>query len=257
MEESKKVKLAAISFIILVAAVLVIYFVFIRDSGPPAPESSEAVTQPAVESAAEEVMPDESEALEPLSVDLDDSDSLVRELVSKISSHPDLVRWLATDDVIRTFVAAVDNIANGHSPRQQIDFFSPQGEFRVKEGAGAFTIDDAGYGRYNPVADVFASLDTEGTVRLYRQLTPAIQEAYKDLGYPEDSFHGTLVRAIDELLTVPVIEGDVFLEEKLKSFAFIDEELESMSQAQKHLFRMGPRNIRKIQSKLRDLKALL
>ena len=47
------------------------------------------------------------------------------------------------------------------------------------------------------------------------------------------------------------------LEEKIKSFAMADEKLESMSQAQKHLFRMGPQNVRAIQSKLRELKALL
>jgi hypothetical protein len=257
VEESKKVKVAALSFIILVAAVLVIYFIFIRDTGSPPDETSELVTQEATEPSAEEVTPDASDAVETLSVDLNDSDNLVRELVSQLSSHPDLARFLVTDDVIRTFVAAVDNIANGHSPRQQIDFFQPEGEFQAREGAGAFTLDTAGYARYNKVADVFASLDAPGTARLYRQLTPAVQEAYKDLGYPEDRFEKTLIRAIDELLTVPVIEGDIFLEEKLKSFAFIDEELESMSQAQKHLFRMGPKNIRTIQSKLRELKALL
>jgi len=257
MEESKKVTIAALSIIILVAAVLIVYFVFIRDSGTPAIEPSEVVTQEPPETAAEEIVSSDAEAIDTLSVELDKSDGLVRELVGQLSSHPDLARWLVTEDVVRKFVAAVDNIANGHSPRQQIDFFNLSTEFQVEGGAGSFSIDAAGYARYNVVADVFSSLDSAGTVRLYRQLTPALQEAYKELGYPAERFHSTLVSAIDELLQVPVVTGDVLLEEKLKSFAFADAELEAMSQAQKHLFRMGPQNVRTIQTKLRELKTLL
>jgi len=257
MEESKKVKIAALSAIILVVALVIVYFIFIRDSGAPELEPSEVVTQESSESEGEEAVSSESEAIDVLSVELDKSDGLVRELVGQLSSHPDLARWLVTEDVIRKFVAAVDNIANGHSPRHQIDFFKPGTEFLVEGGPGDFSMDPAGFARYNAVADVFSSLDSAGTVRLYRQVTPAVQEAYKDLGYPEERFHASLVRAIDELLQVPVITGDVLLEEKIKSFAFADAELEAMSQAQKHLFRMGPQNVRTIQTKLRELKTLL
>ncbi|NOR15514.1 MAG: DUF3014 domain-containing protein [Candidatus Aminicenantes bacterium] len=257
MEESKKVKVVALSFIILVAAALIIYFVFVRDSGSSPVDVPEAAVPEVTDELSEEPSSVESDPVETILVALDESDSLVRDLVGPLSSHPELARWLVTQDVIRKFVAAVDNIANGHSPRQQIDFFNPQGEFSVREGASGFSVDAAAYTRYNVVADVFSSLDSKGTAQLYRQLSPSIQEAYKDLGYPEGKFHSTFMRAIDELLRVPVVAGDVMLEEKLKSFAMADVELEAMSQAQKHLFRMGPQNVRAIQSKLRELKALL
>jgi len=257
MEESKKVKIAAISFILLVAAALIIYFVFIRNSGSSPPDILEAVAQDVTDEPVEEPASLESDTVEAISVAVDESDGLVRDLVGKLSSHPELARWLVTQDVIRKYVAAVDNIANGHSPRQQIDFFKTKGEFSVKEGNSGFSVDTTAYARYNIVADVFSSLDANGTAQLYRQLSLPIQEAYKDLGYPEGKFHSTFMRAIDELLAVPVVEGDVMLEEKLKSFAMADEKLESMSQAQKHLFRMGPQNVRTIQSKLREFKALL
>jgi hypothetical protein len=94
-------------------------------------------------------------------------------------------------------------------------------------------------------------LDTRGTVRLYKQLKPVIQEAYKDLGYPDTDFEDTLTKAIVELLKVPVVK-DVLLEKKIISYAMVDPELESLSQAQKHLLRMGPENILRIQSKLRE-----
>jgi len=98
-------------------------------------------------------------------------------------------------------------------------------------------------------------LDSEGCIRLYRQLKPAVQEAYKDLGYPDTDFNVTLFQAMDELMKVPIIEEDVALEEKLMSYVMVDPELEKMSEAQKHLFRMGPVNIRKIKAKLKELES--
>jgi hypothetical protein len=54
-----------------------------------------------------------------------------------------------------------------------------------------------------------------------------------------------------------VIEGDIPLRQKVISYAYVDEKLESLSPAQKHLLRMGPRNVRIIQAKLREIAALL
>ena len=106
------------------------------------------------------------------------------------------------------------------------------------------------------VADAFASLDTEGSIRLFRQLKPVIQEAYRDLGYPDQDFQDTLVKAIQELLRVPVVK-DVLVQKKVVSYEMIDPQLEKLSQAQKHLLRMGPENVQKIQSKLRELALAL
>jgi hypothetical protein len=83
-----------------------------------------------------------------------------------------------------------------------------------------------------------------------------MQEAYKDLGYPDTDFDTTLIRAIVEMLQVPVVK-DILLEKKVVSYAMVDPELEGLSQAQKHLLRMGPENILRIQSKLRDLAQAL
>ncbi len=73
------------------------------------------------------------------------------------------------------------------------------------------------------------------------------------MGYPEEDFDKTLTVAIVELLKVPVVEGEILLEATVASYKMADPELENLSEAQKHLIRMGPENVRKIQAKLRKI----
>jgi hypothetical protein len=250
MEEQKKVIIAGIIFIFLIVAAAIIYYFFIYSKPQTSEETTQIVQeQPVVE---EKVLPEEEE-VQPLDVSLDESDDLVRKLAGQLSSHPKLAMWLMSEELIRKFVAAVDNIANGQSPGPQIDFFKPAGDFKVRDEAGDFFLDPESYKRYDLVAEVFASLDPEGTAILYRQLKPAIQEAYKDLGYPDANFDDTLNRAMRELFRVPVVKQDIRVEKKVVTYTMVDPALERLSSAQKHLLRMGPDNVRVIQGKLQEL----
>jgi len=84
-------------------------------------------------------------------------------------------------------------------------------------------------------------------------LTPAIEEAYKDLGYPDTEFGNTLKKAVMELLKVPVVEENIKLQKKVVTYMLANPEFENLSAAQKHLLRMGPDNMRLIQGKLRTM----
>jgi len=255
MEENKKVWITGIGVVILIVAVVAVYYFFFRGKAEITPEATEVVqTQPEV--SAEEEEPLEDETVEPLDVALDESDSIVRDLIRGLSSHPKLADWVITKDLVRKFVASVDNIANGQSPRTHFDFFKIERKFKAVAKSGRLYIDPSSYSRYDQVADAFVSLDTEGSIRLFRQLKPVIQEAYRDLGYPEQDFQNALARAIQELLRVPVVK-DVLVQKKVVSYEMIDPDLEKLSQAQKHLLRMGPANVQKIQSKLRELASAL
>ena len=62
--------------------------------------------------------------------------------------------------------------------------------------AATLFVDPRSYGRYNWLADAVASLDTEGSARLYSTLRPRVEEAYAELGSPDTRFDATLERAI-------------------------------------------------------------
>ena len=98
----------------------------------------------------------------------------------------------------------VDNIAEGESPRAHLRFLDPEEPFQAVERANRFYIDPAGYERYNLVADIIESLDTAGSVELYRNIKPLIDEAYRELGRVDGSFDETLSLAMEQLLETPV-----------------------------------------------------
>ncbi|MFQ6083778.1 MAG: DUF3014 domain-containing protein [Candidatus Aminicenantia bacterium] len=258
MEEYKKVVLTGVIFIALVGIGLGIYYFFIyKKSQKPLSFPEVIEEQPSPVSLGKPIREEEKMARELAGLDLDNSDDMVRKLAKELSSYPQLAVWLRNEDLLRKFTAVVDNIANGLSPRPHIEFLAPQGDFQVIEKDGLFYVNPVSFDRYNLVADVFASLDSEGCVKLYGQLKPLVQEAYRDLGYPTQDFQETLFKAIIELLKTPVIEGEILLEEKVVTYMMVAPRLENLSPAQKHLLRMGPENVRKIQAKLREMALAL
>jgi hypothetical protein len=186
---------------------------------------------------------------------LDQSDAMVRQLAAALSSHPTFAAWLVNDSLIRTFVVVVDNVATGQSPASHLGFLAPKERFRVASGVHAYSVDVRSYQRYDQAAGVFASLDAPGCAKLYGILEPLLAEAYRELGYPDADFGVTLRRAIAHLLRTPVVEGEVALEPGVISYRLADPKLEALSDARKHLLRMGPANMRRVQAKLREIAA--
>ena len=241
---------ALVILLILVLAGSLYYFLIYKKGDK---DKGKLETPPAAALEKEIPLPPPSDASAKPPVELDKSDDLVRQLAKEISSHPRISQWLQSKDLIRRFVAAVDNIANGLSPRAHIDFFVPPGEFQAVKRGGIYIADPEGYGRYHTVTDVFVSLDSKQCVSLFRALKPLCQEAYRDLGYPDQDFEQTILRAMVELLETPVVEGDIVLEKAVLNYVMLDPELEGLSDAQKHLLRMGPENVGAIQAKMREM----
>lgn len=191
---------------------------------------------------------------------LDESDTLVRELAKGLSGHPQLALWLATRELVRTFTAAVANVADGESPGPHLGFLAPKGSFGTIRKQGRQVVDPRSYTRYDAVAEGLASLDAAACADVYRRIEPLFEAAYRDRGHPAGGFSKTLARAIATLAEAPVPEGDAAVrpvQRALLVYEYVDPELESLSPAQKHLLRMGPGNARKIQAKLRELAAAL
>jgi len=260
MDEQKKVVAIALTIIVVIAIAGAIYYFAVmkrhqpgsgetgEQAGAAKPESAE--TSGGAKTPAGETIP-----LPPVA--LDDSDPVVRDHAGALSVDALFSRWLQTKNLVRTFVVVVDNVANGQNPRSHIDFFEPSGKFKVLFQKGGTIIDEKSYARYDPVAEVAASVDAHAAAVLYRSLKPLIQDAYKDLGYPGQDFSDTLVQAISRLLETPDVAGPVRLEKKVISFTMTDDALEGLSPAQKQLLRMGPKNVKMIQAKLREFAAAL
>ena len=140
---------------------------------PPPPPPA---TPPPVEEPEEEVaLPS-----------LDDSDSLVRDFVAALTSHPAFAAWLIPDQLVRTFVLVVENAADGNNPAAGLTPLRPTQRFSVRgEAPAPLSVNPASYARYNTHAEIVASINPVGAAELYRRLYPLITEAYAELGHPD------------------------------------------------------------------------
>ena len=188
---------------------------------------------------------------------LPQTDPIVRELVTRLSSHPTIAAWLATKGLIANFTLATLTIAEGRTPARLLRPIAPRGRFQTTSSRDGLFVDPRSYERYNPHADAIAALDPAGTASLYLTLKPRIADAYKELGFPDGDFDRVLERAIGVLLQTPSLDEGAMLVPKGVTYAYVDPSLQSLPLAQKQLLRLGPRNGQIIRGKLEEVAALL
>jgi hypothetical protein len=184
---------------------------------------------------------------------LDESDSVVADLIRKLSSHPLVAGLLTTNGLVRHFAVAISNIADGQAPAGLLHPLKPTGSFRVVERKDGVFIDTRSYARYTPLAEAVDALDPQAVARLYAALKPRLDEAHREAGERNTTFDQTLERAIVSILKTPVPSGPVQLEPHGVVYIYADPKIEAMTPAQRQLIRMGPDNARTIQTKLRAI----
>ena len=245
--EKKQTAILVVVIVLIVAAVAYYFFVM-----RPKQETGEVVSQKETSATEPDVVKPE-ETIPAIEVDLSDSDELVRKMAAALSSNPSFARWLVPDYLIRRFVTVVDLIDTDDSPRKPLDFIQLEEDFKVREEDGRIFLDPKSYQRYKQIVDIILSIDSQGCVKLYKQLRLPIQEAYRELGYPDEDFNEALEKAMAKLAKTPIIEDRIYLEKDVVTYHMLDPELENLSPAQKHLLRMGPENVRSLQVKLKEL----
>lgn len=239
-----------VALALLVVGVAAVAFLLLRRPPallPPSPVPPSTLARVAPSPAAP------SPSLPPL----DQSDGFVRELARGLSAHPQLAAWLATPRLVRTLTVVVDNVAIGETPAPHLRFLAPRAGFRARESGRRLVADPRGFAGYDALADVVASLDAAGCAAVYRQLAPLFETAYRDLGHPQGGFPAVLERALAALLRAPVPAADVPLVRHATVFEYADPKLEALTPAQRQFLRLGPRNVRLIQSKLREVARAL
>jgi hypothetical protein len=254
-EPQRRTWAIAVAVLVILAVAAASYFYYGRRTPAPAPETRTATEQAVAPPAPTTLLPEAGETID--LPPLDQTDALVRELVARLSSHPTIAAWLTTDQLLRNFTVALEQISNGKTPSAQLGKLRPVGPFLIREDRGSIWIDPRSYRRYDRYADAVSALDARGTARLYATLKPRIVDAYRELGHPDGNVDVVVERALAELLKTPVAEGDVALASKSVAYEFKDSRLQSLSPAQRQLLRMGPRNVRIIQAKLREIAPFL
>jgi hypothetical protein len=264
MESQRKtILITAAVLVILVIGAGLLYWYYMRPPRPAAtvePPKAQEPSQPP--SPAETKLEEENQPPPEPAVKLpalDQSDDIARQMLRSLSPHGKVADWLKIKNIIRVIVAATDNMANGKSPRAHLGFLFYGQVFPVREKGGKIYLDSKSYERYDLLTDAFVSLNTGRTIQAYEKLKPLFQEAYRELGYPQKDFHSTLVQATKRILDTPIVEREVLLKEEGKgvNYLYVDDGLEDMNEVQKHLLRMGPKNTRKVQQKLREMALAL
>jgi hypothetical protein len=263
--QRKSILITAVVLVILVIGAGLLYWWYYMRPPVPAPTVEPPKVQepiPKPPSAAESKVGEEKEPPPEATVKLpalNQSDDFAKQMLKNLSPHGKIAEWMKIKNIIRVITVAVDNIADGKSPRPHLGFLFYGHIFLPGEKGKKIYLDPKSYERYDLIADAFVSLNTGKTVQVYETLKPLFQEAYRELGYPQKDFHSTLIRAIQRVLAAPVVEREILLKEEGKgvNYLFVDEGLEDMDEVQKHLLRMGPKNTRKIQQKLREMALAL
>lgn len=186
---------------------------------------------------------------------LDAMDPLMRSLLGALSARPELARWLATDNLVQQLAAAIDRASQGKSSSREFKAIAPAGPFVISRAGGRRTIDPAGYRRYDGLVGTVTSIDASAVARVYKTIRPRLNEAYRKMGHPGGDVDGAVKQALDILIDTPVIRQPIAVVEGTGArWAYADPKLESLTQTQKQLLRMGPDHVDALLVWLRALR---
>lgn len=170
------------------------------------------------------------------------SDEFIRRLVGEIAAHPALTRWLAHEGLVRRFVGAVEVVAEGEVPRDNLEFLVPDEGFQAQAaGPDVWRTASSSHQRFDELLSVMQLVDPADVARIVRTMMPLANEARRDLGYPQGEFRLALDRAIAHLVRVsPQLAAEPLVREG-EMYLYQDATIEEgLSSAQKALLRLGP-----------------
>lgn len=201
--------------------------------------------------------------VEPLPA-LNDSDSSVMAALQQLRGEG-LLQLLVPQEVLRKFVLAVNNVAEGKVIHEYRPVVSPPPPFIAEtfsvmiEGAAVDQerVSPKNFQRYEPYVTTLALIDSDAAIAVYRRFYPLLEEAFRELGLKKPNFHSVMIAAIDNILAAPDAQGDLLLVHPKVFYQYADPALETLPQTHKLMLRMGPENARSVKASLRQLRARL
>ncbi len=218
---------------------------YLSKAPPPPPAAETKAATPAAEPPATATGPSVDPARQ-------------RTLLEAVSPNPLLRRLVGEPDVARRWAVAVENLANDVVPRKQLEPLAPAGRFSVVRRGGKAFIDPQSYTRYDGLGDAVASVNVDAFVIAWAAIRPAVDAAYRALGYPDGGVDKAAARALHRIGAAPVHDGDVAVVEGVgTTWTFADPALERLGDVDKQILRIGPRNARILQAKASEISKAL
>lgn len=189
---------------------------------------------------------------------LADSDNGVIDALAALANGGNLRALLVPNQVIARVVATVDAL-----PRQSLGdtrilpLHTPQGSLLTSQANGITLIDARNADRYAPYMTVLQSVDPHALVAWYKHNYPLFQQAYRELGYPRGYFNDRALVAIDDMLAAPELHDPIAVTRVGSHYVFVDPRLQSLSNGQKLMVRLGPEDEAQFKAKLRMIRTLL
>ena len=187
---------------------------------------------------------------------LDASDTLVRELVSALSKHPQLARFLATKQVISAIVLAAEQIGNGKTPVAPLKTLRPDVRLMII-GTDSGRIDPASYVRWESDVAALTSVRAREAAQVYVNLKPLFDQAYADLGHSGGDFDESIVKVIHMLGDTPEPAEEPVLLKRPTYFEHSDAALRSLRPVQKQFLLLGADPRARVRSWLAQLAEAL
>ncbi|MFM9884045.1 MAG: DUF3014 domain-containing protein [Burkholderiales bacterium] len=223
-----------------------------------APEEKPAVepdkTEPAIRFPIEDIKSPDTAQRPITTLRLSESDPALREALSGLFDRKSIDTFFRPDEIARRIVATVDGLPRKTAAERTRPMVRTPGAFQTSGKDETLILDPDNFRRYGPVVKLTEAIDAKKLVALYVRYYAVFQEAYRELGYPSGYFNDRLVEAIDNLLAAPAVTGPIKLVQPKVMYQFEDPALEARSAGQKILIRMGPENMAKIKTKLRELR---
>lgn len=187
---------------------------------------------------------------------LDHSDAEVKQRLLALNWRTGLAGLFVTEEMLRNFVVQTDNIAQGQLAVGHPLLQPLEQKFTLAEGA-AMQLEQQHFARYEPYIQLLESVPAAQLVPLFNRYEPLLQQAYAELGYPDQLFKNTLLAAIDMLLATPDVSYPLQLERPAVVYVFADPAIEQLPPAQKQMIRLGPDNQQRVKAVLRTYKQAL
>ncbi len=188
---------------------------------------------------------------------LDASDAPMTAAVGEVVPGDRLERLFNLKEFARRIVATVDNLPRSRVPPRVMAVRPAEGPLMVKGSDGDLVLDPRNEARYARYVELLDRVDLGRGVAVYVHFYPLLQQAYRDLGYPNGYFNDRVIEAIDDLLAAPVVTSPVQLAQPHVLYTFADPALEARSAGQKIMMRMGPANAERVKARLRELRQRL